>query len=140
MVPSAISGRNTCDTREATAKPIVVPAKPVIAAKGVAFDTKNLIVPAGRPFELTFNNNDAGVPHNVQIDTNDKSSTLFDGAVETGVITTIYNVPALQPGTYYFLCKVHPNMNGTVTAAPESGAPAPGGPPASGGAAASQAP
>ena len=37
----------------------------------------------------------------------------------TGVTTVSYNVPALEPGTYYFLCKVHPNMNGTLTAVTE---------------------
>ena len=109
----------------------------MIAAKGVAFDTKTLIVPAGRPFQLMFNNNDAGVPHNVQIDDSSaKTTILFDGNVITGVSSAIYSVPALAPGTYYFECKVHPNMNGTVSALPETGGPAPasGGPPAPGGA------
>jgi plastocyanin len=26
-------------------------------------------------------------------------------------------VPPLDPGSYYFQCDVHPNMNGTVTVA-----------------------
>jgi hypothetical protein len=84
-------------------------------------------VPAGRPFELVFNNNDASVPHNVQIDASDKSSTVFDGEVITGVASATYNVPALQPGNYYFLCKVHPTMNGTVKAVPEAGGAPPAG-------------
>ena len=75
-----------------------MPAKPVIAAQGIKFDTANLIVPAGRPFELTFNNNDAGVPHNVEIESADKSQTLFDGDVVNGVTSVTYNVPALPPG------------------------------------------
>jgi len=140
LVPTGLGYLNSLTPPKETAKPIVAPAIPVISAQNVRFDTKNLIVPAGRPFDLTFNNNDAGVPHNVRIDTSDQSSVIFDGTVVTGIVTETYNVPALQPGTYYFLCKVHPNMSGIVTAAPESGAPPPGGPPASGGSAASQAP
>ena len=95
-----------------------MPAEPKIAAQGVAFDTKTLIVPAGRPFDLIFNNNDAGVPHNVEIDdvrqVARSSSTV---TVVTGVTTATYTCRLFRPGTYYFLCKVHPNMNGTVTAA-----------------------
>jgi plastocyanin len=132
LAPIGLGALNSLTPPEATSKPIAVPAVPVISAKGVKFDTANLIVPAGRPFKLTFNNNDAGVPHNVQIDKADKSATLFDGEVINGVSTITYDVPALDPGSYYFLCKVHPNMNGTVTAAPESGAPA-GAPAPSGG-------
>ena len=42
----------------------------------------------------------------------------------TGPAQVTYHVPALEAGDYYFLCKIHPNMNGTLTAMPESGAPA----------------
>src|SRR3954451_4341423 len=127
VAPLALSALNSLTPVPATPGAPQVPAKPVVAAKGVKFDTANLVVPAGRPFELTFNNNDAGVPHNVQIDSSDKSQTLFNGDVVTGVTSATYNVPALPPGTYYFLCEVHPSMNGTVTAAPETGQPQPGG-------------
>jgi plastocyanin len=125
LAPTGIGFLNSLTPPEATAKPIVVPANPVIAAKGVKFDTATLIVPAGRPFELTFNNNDEGVPHDVAIQTADKATDLFDGDIVTGPASVTYNVPALDPGSYYFLCTVHPNMNGTVTAAPESGGGAP---------------
>jgi plastocyanin len=127
LAPIGLSALNSLTPVAATPGAPKVPDKPEVAAKGVKFDTSNLIVPAGRPFELTFNNNDAGVPHNVQIDAADKSQTLFDGEVVTGVVSTVYNVTALEPGTYYFLCKVHPSMNGTLTAAAETGQPQPGG-------------
>jgi plastocyanin len=29
----------------------------------------------------------------------------------------MYDVPALDPGTYFFRCDVHPQMNGTLEAA-----------------------
>ncbi|HEY7024617.1 MAG TPA: cupredoxin domain-containing protein [Candidatus Limnocylindrales bacterium] len=141
LAPIGISFLNSLTPAAATPTPLKVPAQPVISAKGVQFDTKTLVVPAGRPFQLMFNNNDAGVPHNVQIDDSSaKTTVLFDGNVITGVSSAIYSVPALPPGTYYFECKVHPNMNGTVTAVAEAGgapapsgaAPAPGGEPAAG--------
>lgn len=140
LIPSGLNALNSLTPPKATAAPIVVPAVPVIAAQALAFNTRNLVVPAGRPFDLTFDNNDAGVPHNVRIDTADKSAVLFDGEITTGILSTTYHVDPLQAGSYYFLCKVHPNMNGTVTAAPETGAPtgAPPGAPPSG--SASQAP
>lgn len=123
LAPIGLSWLNSLTPPAATPAPVTVPQVPQIAAKGVAFDTKTLVVPAGRPFDLVFNNNDAGVPHNVQIDDSSaRTTTLFDGEVVTGVTSITYHVPALQPGSYYFLCKVHPSMNGTVNAVPESGA------------------
>jgi plastocyanin len=127
LAPLGLSYLNSLTPPASTPKPIAVPAKPVIGAQGVKFDLTNLIVPAGRAFDLTFNNNDAGVPHNVEIKSADQSQTLFDGDIVTGVTSVTYNVPTLAPGTYYFQCKVHPNMNGTVTAAAESGGAAPPG-------------
>ena len=32
----------------------------------------------------------------------------------TGVQSTIYRVPGLPAGTYYFQCDVHPDMNGAL--------------------------
>lgn len=122
LAPIALGALNGLTPPAATPTPLNVPAKPEISAQGLAFNTNTLIVPAGRPFELVFINNDAGVPHNVQIDDSPaRNTTLFDGEVVDGVTTITYQVPALQPGDYYFLCKIHPNMNGTLKAIPESG-------------------
>ena len=38
------------------------------------------------------------------------------GEVFTGVATRTYDVPALAAGSYQFVCTVHPNMVGTLTA------------------------
>jgi plastocyanin len=113
---------------------VAVPAKPEISASSaVSFDTKTLIVPAGRPFELVFHNKNEGVPHNVEIANGpDLATTYFAGERITGVRDITYQVPVLAPGNYYFLCIVHPNMNGTVEAVPEAGAGgSPQGPPGS---------
>ena len=81
----------------------------------VKFDKSCLAAPAGQAFTITFNNQDAGVPHDVAIYTNSSATTtLFKGAVVTGPTTTTYHVPALKAGTYYFRCDIHPTqMTGT---------------------------
>jgi plastocyanin len=126
LAPTGISWLNSLTPPEATPTPVAVPAVPQISASSAtSFDTKLLIVPAGRPFDLVFDNKQAGVPHNVKIaDSAAQATILFDGEVVTGPVQVTYHVPALEAGDYYFLCKIHPNMNGTVKAMPESGAPA----------------
>ncbi len=135
LAPVGLSWLNGLTPPSASPTTAAVPANPEITAHNIQFDTKTLVVPANRAFQLTFNNQDAGVPHNVEFTTDSSASqVLFDGEVITGTATTTYQVPALQPGTYYFQCKIHPSMNGTLVVQPESGAPAPG---SSGGASAS---
>jgi plastocyanin len=88
-----------------------------VTAQGLAFDTSTLTIPANTPSTLTFDNKDAGTPHNIAIYQSeaDLTNPLFRGEVVTGPATTTYDIPALKPGTYYFHCDVHPTMNGTVT-------------------------
>lgn len=126
LAPTGIAFLNGLTPPVASPTPIAVPAMPEISASSaVSFDTKTLIVPAGRAFDLVFDNKQAGVPHNVKIgDSAALATVLFDGEVVTGPAQVTYHVEALQPGDYYFLCKIHPNMNGTVTALAESGPPA----------------
>jgi plastocyanin len=86
-----------------------------IAAQGIAFDTATLTIPAGKAFTLAFDNRDASVPHDVVIrDASGKA--LFTGELITGPRVIVYEVPAIPAGTYTFVCTVHANMTGTVTA------------------------
>ena len=88
-----------------------------ITASGIAFDTDTLEVPAGVPFKIEFANNDAGIPHNVAIhEGSPTGSAVWTGEIFNGVETRTYDVPALPAGTYGFVCTVHPNMTGTLTA------------------------
>jgi len=88
-----------------------------LTAQGIAFDTDSLEVPAGTPFKIEFANNDAGIPHNVAIHKDSPTGALvWAGDIFNGVETRTYEVPALPAGTYGFVCTVHPNMTGTLTA------------------------
>jgi plastocyanin len=41
---------------------------------------------------------------------------VYKGEIFNGVATMQYQVPALKAGEYSFVCSVHPNMTGTLTA------------------------
>ena len=103
----------------ASAAPSEAPAATVIkiSAQNIAFDLSQIEVPANQPFQIEFTNNDAGIPHNVAIhEGSPTGNAVFVGEIVTGVTTVTYNVPALPAGTYGFVCTVHPNMTGTLTA------------------------
>ena len=86
-----------------------------ITASGIAFTTPTVTAPAGTPFTIHFDNQDANVPHNVQVK-DASGQSVFKGEVFPGVAAKDYQVNALPAGTYSFVCDVHPNMMGTLTA------------------------
>ena len=100
----------------ASVAPVAGPTTTSISASAVTFNLTAMNLPAGKASTLTFDNQDPGVPHNVAIysDAN-KTTTLFTGETVTGPASVDYQIPALEPGTYYFQCDVHPTMNGSVT-------------------------
>jgi mono/diheme cytochrome c family protein/plastocyanin len=85
-----------------------------ISAPNLAFDKDALEAPAATAFQIRFANNDAGVPHNVEI-RDEAGTSIWVGDIFNGVETRVYDVPALPAGTYTFICTVHPNMVGTLT-------------------------
>jgi plastocyanin len=104
---------------------------PTVKAESLTFNTSEIDLTAGQPTTLTFDNEDAGIPHNIAIYTDDSlSKTLFQGEQFPGVDTREYVIPALDPGTYFFHCDVHPTMNGSVVVS--AGGPAGGSGAASG--------
>jgi mono/diheme cytochrome c family protein/plastocyanin len=86
-----------------------------IAALNIQFDTDTLIVPAETVFTLAFDNQDAGIPHNVEI-RDEANAAVFVGEIFNGVDQRDYQVGPIPAGTYTFLCTVHPNMTGTLRA------------------------
>ena len=95
------------------------PAGPPVAvsAVNVAFEQSALTVTAGTPFQINFDNKDNGVPHNVAIHEGSPTGPeVFKGEIFSGPAQKTYDVPALTAGTYAFVCTVHANMTGTLTA------------------------
>jgi plastocyanin len=97
-----------------SASPVANGATLHIAAQNIEFDTNQLNAPAGQAFTLEFENNDPGIPHNVEIK-DASGASRFKGQIVTGPMKVTYQIPALEAGTYMFVCDVHPNMTGTLT-------------------------
>jgi plastocyanin len=86
-----------------------------IAAKGIAFNEKELKFHAFDDTSLLFQNEDKGILHNFAIYEHDaKGPIVFQGDVVNGPGETTYKFKAPALGEYYFQCDIHPNMNGKV--------------------------
>lgn len=93
-----------------------------VVASGIKFDLDLVIFPAGEPVTVTFENNDAGVPHNFVVWPDEAAAqggntgqALHAGSTFPGVATRVEKFTAPDAGEYYFNCAVHPtSMFGTV--------------------------
>jgi plastocyanin len=86
-----------------------------LTAASTAFDAACLALPAGEATTVKLVNNDSE-PHDLAIYTDSSRSTQLwaaDQIADPGE-TVEYEVPALEAGTFYFLCTIHPGMNGSV--------------------------
>ena len=89
----------------------------MISALGIKYEQSTVTAPAGVPFQIVFDNKDAGTPHNVAIHLGGSTGAeLFKGAIFNGIESRTYDVPALDAGQYAFVCTVHPTMIGTLNA------------------------
>lgn len=84
-----------------------------LTALNIQWVEKELTAPADEPFVIRLVNQDAGVPHNVEIKQN--GQTVYKGDIFNGVETRDFTIEALPAGTYEYICTVHPNMVGTLT-------------------------
>ena len=84
-------------------------------ALGLKFLNQELQAPADEAFRIEFDNQDPGTPHNIEIK-DEGGASVFTGAIFNGPAVQTYQVPALAAGTYPFICTVHPNMTGTLSA------------------------
>jgi plastocyanin len=85
-----------------------------LSADDLEFSASVIEAPAGEEFTITLTNLESQ-PHNVAVLTEEGGDEVVRGEVITGPdAETTITVPALEPGEYYFLCDVHPEMNGTI--------------------------
>ncbi|MFL5681126.1 MAG: cupredoxin domain-containing protein [Chloroflexota bacterium] len=88
----------------------------ITASSAAKFDTPDVSTAAGKPFTLTFDNQDSTAPHNVVLTKPDGSPVdMGDNQFFVGPAKHDYKIGALDPGAYPFHCQVHPNMTGTLT-------------------------
>lgn len=98
--------------------PSLPPGTLTVVAKVIAYDVKELQVPAGQPFAILFRNEDPSTtPHDVDIRSPDGAQTLKDQRTIDGGSEQLYQYDPLQAGTYEFICSIHPipAMTGTLT-------------------------
>jgi plastocyanin len=84
-----------------------------ITAADLAFDATTIVAPAGEAFTITLVNNDTA-PHNIAIYVEEGGDPIVQGDVFDGGAEVTVEVPALDAGEYFFVCDLHPDMNGTV--------------------------
>jgi plastocyanin len=105
-----------------TQGPITSPAVSVTVTTApgdqLAYAPAEIGVPAGAPLRLTFRNG-SDVPHNLVFTTGIAAAT--DTIVEPGESQELAIDP-LAEGTYRFVCTVHEEMSGTLTAGAPGGA------------------
>jgi plastocyanin len=93
----------------ASGAPSGAPGGIAITAQNVKFNVDKLNAPADKPFQVAFDNKDAGTPHDFDIlDANGKK--VFDGQDFPGPGQKTYDVHALAAGAYKFECSIHPQL------------------------------
>jgi plastocyanin len=86
----------------------------VITALNIEFTPAEAAAPADAPFTLALVHRDAGIPHGIEI-RDAAGRSAWRSAIVTGPASPVFDVPALEAGSYQFVCPVHPNMVGTLT-------------------------
>jgi plastocyanin len=100
-----------------------------LSAKNTKFSQDALTIPPDTKAVIKFTNDDVGTPHNVALFIDPgHSNAIFHGTIITGPASIAYAVAPLKPGTYFFHCDVHPQMQGKLVAG-KAGTVPPGGPP-----------
>ena len=84
-----------------------------ISADDLAFDANVIQAPAGEAFTVTLTNNEA-VPHNFSVYTEEGGEAIAQGEIINEGETDEVEIEALEPGEYFFVCDLHPEMTGTI--------------------------
>lgn len=85
-----------------------------IVASNQQFVTRDVIAPAGKPFQIAFESQ-TGDPHNINVAAAG-AAPAFRSDVYTGPGTTTFEVQPLAAGTYKVKCDIHPGMEATLAA------------------------
>jgi plastocyanin len=91
----------------------VVDGAVTITAAGLEFDANVIEAPAGEGFTITLVNSDS-VPHNISVYTEEGGTSISEGTIINGGETTQIEVEALEAGEYFWVCDLHPDMNGAL--------------------------
>ena len=83
-----------------------------IVAEDMEWDLERVIVPAGAEVTATIENRDQDMPHNLHV----KSPGDPKTELESGPVTQTLRFTIDEPGSYTFVCDIHPNMTGTIEA------------------------
>jgi plastocyanin len=105
----------------ATPKPTGPVTEVTVVAKSIAFDADLLTFPATTAATVTFDNQDAGIPHTLTIwedetaaTAGDEGKKIADTGQFNGVAERELKFTTPVAGDYYFNCIVHPAMKGDV--------------------------
>jgi plastocyanin len=79
-----------------------------IVGVGIAFDTDCLVAPASDKFTIHFDNQDDGIPHNIDVFTEQGGESINSTDLTPGPVEETLNMDPLDVGTYYFQCDAHP--------------------------------
>jgi plastocyanin len=113
------SPATTCEPSGSTSITVSAP----VGASVNGFAQTCLAAPAGKDFSVTFKNDDTGIQHTWSLFTNSSATQRLGGAASaseaiTGPDQKTYQLKALQTGTYFYRCDVHPTvMTGTFVVA-----------------------
>lgn len=93
-------------------EPTILDVAAPVGAASAGFDPVCLATVADKPFTIEFDNQDAGVPHNVVLyDGADATAPILskgEADALTGPATESYAIDPLKPGSYFFNCFFHP--------------------------------
>jgi plastocyanin len=82
------------------------------AGAALEFDPTTVSAPAGATLQITFENDSAALPHNLTF--GEPINQATEPVVEPGG-SEFLEFPAPDPGSYQFVCTLHPGMEGTLT-------------------------
>jgi plastocyanin len=111
LIAGASAVYASTDRPQAHAEEAVVNSAEVgrtVKALNYAFEPSTVTVNSGDVVTITFNNEDGGIDHNIEV------GKLFATPECNGPCTQTVTFTAPAPGEYQLLCITHPDMVGTL--------------------------